>query len=434
MPDPPIDWNHALIGLGVALGAGLLIGLERERGHGQGESARFGGVRTFALVALYGGMSGLLSLALGVWPAAALLLLPGLMLVASAWLGLSRIPSRGITTEMAAVLTMLLGFAALTPLPGLSPIARWSLVAAAAVSAMAILALRRPLHLLAERIADVEIYAAGQLGVLLLIVLPLLPDRQVGPVEPFNPREIGLMVTLIAAIGFAGYIAMRLIGARRGMLVTGLLGGMVSSTAVTLEFSGRARRNVDLTAAAAAGITLASALMFPRQLLEVAVVDDRLVGPALLPIGGMGAAAVLMTLVLTFRRKPPGEAHEGLDVRNPFTLAAALKFGAIYVGVLVLAHWAQRAFGDAGLYVSALVAGITDVDAITLTISRLHREGLATEPAVTALVLAAGANTITKGIIAASVGGWRLGARVALVFGPTVLVGLIVSLGAALLS
>lgn len=420
------SWTHHLGGIGVALGVGLLVGIEREQDQATQELRRFGGVRTFGLISLLGALAGLLYPALGV---AIVLLISAI--VAAALIGTvlterrAEVRQPGLTTEMAAVVVLFLGLLATTPIADVTVIQRWGLCAVLALATMSLLSMRRPLHDLATHIASADLYATAKLGVLLLVVLPLLPNRQVGPIPNINPFEIGLLVTLIAGIGFVGYAAARVMGARKGMNVTAALGGLVSSTAVTLNFAGRTRDDAAVLPYAAVGIGLASTIMYPRMLLEIGVVDPNLVAPASLVIVPMALAGVAWAAVGAFRGRGAAPELGGPEValRNPFSLSQALQFAGIYVVILAVSDYAVRWLGASGLYISAVLAGATDVDAITLTISRLHRDGLATGPALVALLLAASSNAVVKLVLATTLGSRALGLRVGKLYALMVALG-----------
>ena len=420
-----MSWIATLGSFGVALGVGLMVGLERQRAGAKRDTDWFGGIRTFAIVALVGAMLGLLARAgggllttLGVGLTASVLFVPAL-------LEIHRGERSGITTEVACAVVLLLGVAATVPLGLTNDPERWRLVAAAGVAVMGLLTLRKPLHKLAGRVSKEDVYAAVKLALLLLIVLPILPDEGFGPAGRINPFKVGLLVSLIAAIGFAGYLAVRVWGSARGMVLTGLLGGLVSSTAVTLSFAGRVKQQPELLQVAALGIILASSVMVPRVLVLTAIVSPGLVPAAVLPLGGMGVVACLMAGVLyvIHRRSPDESAVVELD--NPFSLSQALKFGALFLVILVATGWLTEHYGHGALYLSAALSAATSVDAITLTVAELHADGLDDRVAVTALVIAAISNTLVKVGLGVVVGGRRLGSRLLGVFVPMLATGVL---------
>ncbi len=404
-----------LASLGTALAAGFLVGAERE--HRQGRSM-FGGARTYPLIALTGAVANLL----GKLPLVAFLGVVGALLaIAYARDTTEDVEHLGMSSEVAALLTFAIGALCTARDLPLDLGERLTLVAASATSVLALLSLKKPLHGVIARVSRDDIYATTKLLVLAVIVLPLLPDEDLGPWDALNPRSIGLLVVLISAMSFAGYVAIRAMGPRKGLGLTGILGGLASSTAVTLSYAGRARQEPALTRAYAVAIVLASATMFPRMLVEIYVVSEPLGALAVYPVVGSALGAGLCGLWLYSRARgrrttspPPAEGGEHeLEVKNPFSISQALRFAAMFTVVLVVAKAAQHYFQDAGTYLAAFLSGLADVDAITLSLSRLHARGeLRTETALSAIGLAAATNTASKAVLAGVLGGRRLGTLV----------------------
>jgi uncharacterized membrane protein (DUF4010 family) len=417
--------QDALLSIAVSVAAGGLVGAERQQAHRGRAGSDFGGVRTFPLVALAGAMSAMLRPLVGAWLLVAVL--AGIVALLAISHARSKDEDVGVSSEVAAIVTFVLG--ALAGTQDLLPNGpRYLLVAAGAATTMGLLALKRPLHGFIARVSEDDVYATAKFVLLALVVIPILPNRTYGPLEVFNPFKIGLMIALVAGISFAGYVAARLVGNRRGLLVTGLLGGLVSSTAVTLTFAGRAKEMPPLVPLLSVGILAASSTMFARMLVVVAVVDPPLVGSLALPLGVMAAAGYIVALVLFRKEATRASSSEPVPLRNPFELKRAIQFGLLYGVVLFVAKAAQVYLGSGGLYASAIFAGLTDVDAITLSLSELHRSGVDASVAVTGITLAAFTNTLVKAGIAAIAGGRILGARVAASFLAVVACG-----GAALL-
>jgi uncharacterized membrane protein (DUF4010 family) len=208
-------------------------------------------------------------------------------------------------------------------------------------------------------------------------------------------------------------VAARLVGSRRGLFVTGLLGGIVSSTAVTLTFAGRAKETPPLVPLLSVGIVAASSTMFVRLLIVIAMIDHALLGRLAVPLGVMAASGYLLAVILFRKDAKRTAAAEPVDLQNPFELKRAVLFGLLYGAVLFMAKAAQVYIGETGLYASAILAGLTDVDAITLSLVELHRGGVDGSVVVTGVTLAAVVNTLVKGGIAVIAGGRALGRRVA---------------------
>ncbi|MES1943590.1 hypothetical protein PC39_05730 [Salinisphaera sp. PC39] len=386
--------------LGIALALGLLVGLERgwhEREAAEGR--RIAGIRTFALIGLLGGLAQMLGRSAG--PATlpvAFAALAAILLVAHALESL-RDRDAGITTLVAALLTFLLGALAVA---GHAEVA----TAAAVVSGL-ILGSKPRLHAALQRISEDELRAVFKLLLISLVALPLIPDRGYGPGGVLNPYEIWWLVVLIAALSSTGYFAMRLAGPGRGLMLTAALGGLASSTALTLSFARLHRRAAGLHAPLSAGILLACAMMFPRIWVETALVRPSLTPALTAPLVVMAAVAAA---ALLWRR--PGRSDSPGDVArtlaNPFELRTALQFGVLLAGVMLLSHYGRIHFGDEGVYLVAAIAALSDVDAITLALARAAGGDLDAEVARRAIVLSAAVNTLTKGVIAAAIGGPRM--------------------------
>ena len=251
--------------------------------------------------------------------------------------------------------------------------------------------------------------------ILAAVVLPILPDRAIDPLQVLNPYHIGLMIVIISGMTFLAYVATRGFGGRKSLVLIGILGGLISSTAVTISLSRRVRESAETLTLGAVAILAASSTMFVRILMVVAIVDTQLVPVLLWPLSAMTAVAYGWTLHLYFRARREG-LHEAQPVlhRNPFELRFALKFGLLYAALILLTQMAERFLGAPGLYLSSILAGTTDVDAITLSMLKFHLEGLAASTAAIAIILAAATNTLVKACLAAWEGGWQLGRLVSL--------------------
>jgi uncharacterized membrane protein (DUF4010 family) len=378
---------------GVALAIGFLVGLQREYAHGGSDREISAGERTLALMGLVGCAAAMAAdILASPWPfVGVLLLLGGLITVSyfvSAWHG--RV---GLTTEVAALMTVLTG-----------ALCYWNhmgLAVAIAVATMVLLSLKLETDRFVRRITREDIYATLKFAVITVIVLPVLPNRTFGapPLDVLNPYKIWLMVIFISAINFLGYVLVKIVGSRQGIGLTGLLGGLVSSTAVTLSFSQRSQKQDGLAKPFALAITVAWTVMFARVVVVVAVLNSDLFKVFWPP---MAASAVLGLAygVYLYLSQRGDEGEEGeVKASNPFELGPAIKFGLIYGVMLLVSKAAQMYLGNTGVYLSSVVAGLTDVDAITLSMSELsHGEGgLDLSTAARAIVLAAMSNTAVKG-------------------------------------
>jgi uncharacterized membrane protein (DUF4010 family) len=379
----------------VALGLGMLIGLERERAKGEEGGA---GVRTFALIALAGAIAGYLQDSLGLdWFALAIFFAVGALLI-SAYVLTGLHGDTGITTEVSALLAFLLG---LLCAHGQLQMAAWLAVAMALM-----LALKDWLHRLARRIDASDVEATLKFAIVTLIILPLVPDRNFGPVplDVLNPYKVWLMVVLISGLNFVSYLLIKIVGPEHGIGIAGLLGGLASSTAVTLGFSQRSRQPGADASALALGILLAWTVMFFRVVIMTGLIS----GPLGLRLAmAMGALCVvsLGACYWLWRRRRAQERGEVKPGQNPFELDEAIKFGVLFGVVVVVAKAAQVYLGEAGLYLAAGIAGLTDVDAITLAMADMARSDAQNlNVAARAIVIAALANTLVKSGLAAGLG------------------------------
>lgn len=376
----------------AALGLGVLLGLEREHAKTEGG---FAGVRTFGLLALSGAVAALVGPALGEpWLGLGLFAaIAGLILIS--YLVTARLGHLGVTTEVSAVLAFALGFLCV----------RGHVVTAAgiAVASGGILALKDWLHRLAARVETADIAATLKFAIVSVLILPLVPDRSFGPppLDVVNPYEIWLMVVLISGLNFASYVLVKVVSAEHGIGLTGLLGGLVSSTAVTLGFAQRSRVEPSSASALALGILVAWTVMFLRVVVLVAAVDR---GLALDIVHVMVASAVAsLTVCWVLRRRPAASGTaQASPGQNPFELGAAIRFGLLFGAITFAAKAAQTYLGDAGLYLAGALAGLTDVDAIVLSMAQLSAsDATNVRAAGLTVAIAVAANTIFKtGLVA----------------------------------
>ena len=381
----------------VAMAIGLLMGLERER-----NPAAKAGLRTFALTALLGVLTAHLATALGeLWLIAAGLLLVGGMMIA-AYLHSPQQPDGDPGTTTVAALMLCYGLGVLV----------WhdeiQLSVMLGITATLLLYFKPELRGLSQQLTRRDLLSVLQFAVLSLIILPLLPNQNYGPYGAINPYQIWWMVVLIAGVGLAGYAALRLVGQERGAVMLGLLGGLVSSTATTLSFSRHARASSEMIPVAVIVVVLANLVVLVRLGVLALLLAPGVLGqlaPVLaggLITGGLGA-------VYGVRRLRPQGALPPLAMGNPTELRPALGFGLMYAVVLLAAAWLSDWLGARGLYGVALVSGLTDVDAITLSSLRLHNlDKLSVAVVVNVVILAVLANLVFKSALTLVIGGWQM--------------------------
>ena len=407
-------WQGEAVALGAALAAGLLIGIERGWSlRGQRAGSRIAGIRTFTLLALAGGLAGLLA-ARGLAFAAGAIALTG---AAIPGIGYARDASRrrDATSAVAALATLAIGLLAGTGSPGLA------LASAAAV--VLVLALRTELHGLVSHLSDEDVKALARFAVIALGVLPFLPDRAMGPYDAWNPATLWWVVVLVTGFSFLAYAANRVFGASRGTLATALIGGAYSSTAVTQSLAQRLGSD-ERGGAEAAGIALASAVMYLRVIGMVAIFAPRLLLDFALLIAPALAVAWLAALVL-YRKAPSGTAS--IPPGNPIALLPALGFLAFVAIAAVAAQWAQLRFGESGIAVLLFVMGAMDVDASIVTAGSLPPTSIAAPLAAAAIGGTIVANMVVKIAIALAYAQRAgLGAALALLASSLVLAGTVV--------
>jgi uncharacterized membrane protein (DUF4010 family) len=405
------------LALATALAVGLLVGLEREQTKEARGGSQIGGIRTYPIVALVGALATKLETA-SMW--LPLVSLGGLFaLVAISYAGeIRRDADHGMTTEISVICTYLLGALA-TSRGVVEPMAdRLLLVAAVGVAMTFLLSSKEWFHGIAEKISRADFYATVKFLIVAVIALPLLPNRDIGPLDAINPRTLGLMVVTISGLSFLGYVAMRLWGARRGLILSAALGGLVSSTAVTLSFSRRAKETPDLAPMAAGAIAIAWLIMLGRVAIIVALVEAPLLRTLAIPLAAMFIGG-LVGFGVTFRR---GGEPPKLDLKNPFELGSAIKVTLMFAVVLLASRVAVEYVGDNGLYLAAALGGSTDVDAVSVSTAKLARSTISHDVATIAICIGIAVNTIVKSGLAIGIGGSALGKRVSLT-------GLLVLLG-----
>lgn len=375
-----------LLRLFVSVGIGLLIGLEREYAKRVVEQQQqlFAGIRTYTLITLFGFLAAFVAAGSGAWIlVAAFLGLLAMLLVAY------RLTARrgdvGGTSEMSGILAFLLG----------ALVFEGEVLPAVIVTVIVtgLLSLKLPLHRFVASLTMDEIRAIIQFVVISAVVLPFLPDTPFGPYAVWNLKDIWTMVVLVSGISLVGFLLGKLFGHRSGTLVTGVLGGLVSSTAVTVDMARRSKIGSLHAVTAAVTLLAASTIMFPRILLEAWVLNGPL-AQALAPPIAVATAIGLVAAYLT-NRLPDGTTDTTQAMGNPLNFRLALQFALVYMAVRLLVAYAMDRHGAAGTYVAAVLSGTTDMDAITLSLARSSREG-GLEVARNAVLLAGASNTLFK--------------------------------------
>lgn len=393
MPNFPSE----LSGFSVALAIGLLIGIERERSKGAGPDRGAAGVRTFLLIALAGALAGALAQRFG----GVVVAIGGgfVALAALAAYRRSRAEDPGLTTEVAMLVTFLLGVLAMTALP---------LAAGLGVVVAVVLASKSALHrFVRDTLSEQEVHDGLLLAAAAVVVLPLLPDRAVDPLGAFNPHTLWLLVVLVMAINAGGYVALRLLGPGTGLALAGFVGGFVSSTATIAAMGDRARATPALRGQCAAAALFSNV----ATVIMLAAVVGALSMPALrllaLPLTLAGAAAALAAGLARWRLSPGAVDDRPIAPGRPFEPRQALTFAAIVCAILLLSAGVHRWLGDAGVGIAAGVSGFADLHAAAASVAQLAASGaIAPDGIGTPVLIALATNSLSKLLMA-----WLRGGR-----------------------
>jgi uncharacterized membrane protein (DUF4010 family) len=378
-----------LIGLLIAALGGAAVGLERQRsGHAEGPGARFAGIRTFTMLGGLAGLSGSLW-TIGLTAPAAVLLGAAAAITATAYFAASRHDVDG-TTEVAALVVMAAGV--------LAGIGAYRLASGIIAVTSLLLVEKSRLHALAARIDDVGLRAGVRFAVMALVVLPLLPPGPYGPLGGVRPRELWALVLFFSGLSFVGYIARGIVGPGHGYFVTGLVGGLVSSTNVTFTFARTSRLEPASARALAFGAVAANAMLYPRVLVATAVLNFALL-PVVVPYLALPGLVAAFAAAIGFRRTSR-DGSAGPGMANPLQLAAALQMAIVFQAVLMLVQLAGRAWGQAGVLISATVLGLTDVDALTVSMARSVAYTASLDVAAVAIAVGVLSNTVLKFAVA----------------------------------
>ena len=402
---PVMEQDELFRRLAVALAIGLLIGLERGwqlREEAEGE--RTAGLRTYALTGLLGGICGALSNVSSPLVLAAALLSFTAAFTLFSWFEATSENNFSVTGVVAALLTFLLGAYAV--------LGNMTVAVAGAVAMAILLALKKPLHTWLRQLSWLEIRAVLILLAMSFLLLPLLPDRAIDPWGALNPTEVWLLAILIAGVSFGGYVAVRVMGDRAGIAAAAVAGGVTSSTATTLSFARLAREHPEASLLLAGGILIAGVTMMARVVAIAGVLNPSLIGIVGPPAAAGAAVLAIGSALLLLRQNESKVERSPLALSNPFELTTVLKLAGLIAVVMVLAKVLSASAGARGLYLLAAASGVADVDALTLSVSRLAGSQIAIVDATTAILLAVAVNTAAKAAMAAYLGGRRMGATV----------------------
>lgn len=423
------------LGFVTAILLGALIGLQREYEQRQSKIVRFAGIRTFTIISLLGALMGHLSInvfnsyALAVSGFIAILLFASISYVIT----YLKYKDNTSTTEISAVIIYVLGLLCTTGFVKLAVIA--------GVLLAVLLTFKEKIHELPRHILKNELVAVVQFALVSLVILPLIPNKSYSPLDwpviadllrifgvsdgimaqlnIFNFYQIWFMVMLISGLGFLGYILVKFLGAEKGYGLTGFVGGLASSTAVTLTMSSESKKYLKMINPLVLAVVLAAATSYIRIMIEVLAINNSLLKMLIIPFGLMGLIGYISAFVLYLRgrKEEIRKKEEKIKLRQPFAIVPALKFGLFFIFVILLTKILQIFAGSTGIYIASIVSGIADVDAITLTMSTLSKAGSITnQVAVVSIVLAAASNTIAKAIMAWMFGEKRFAMYISIIF------------------
>lgn len=408
----------------IALSIGALIGIEREKKKDAEPGRSVGGIRTHILLSLIGAASAWQARELAMdWIFVVTLAVVGIAVVANHVRNAARSQdgASGLLSEVAAFTACLLG--------GMVVVGHAALAVALAVAASAVLAYKQPLHGLVERIGVDDIYAGIKLLIATFIVLPLLPNETIDPWQAINPHALWLLVILISGLSLVGYVAVRWVGTTHGIALTGITGGLVSSTAVTLNFArtSRLQPDADQAHAFSAGILLAWLVMFVRALTLVAIVNAGLLRTLWIPFALMSAVTAACAgwhYRASLTATAPVE-QQGVAIANPFSLGSAIRFGALFAVVLLVVKLAQEHAPGTGVYLVSALAGSVDVDPLILSIAKANQGNGNLAQASTAIVIGVLANTAVKCAMVAGLGGGPTRRHIAVASAAVAIAGLL---------
>ncbi|EOX4458021.1 MgtC/SapB family protein [Vibrio diabolicus] len=410
-----VSGEHLIWNLLIALLLGAIVGTQRGWVmRNSVEGSRVAGIRTFSLVGLLGGLVGILAniytpLLIG-FALIALVILTCIAFVIQQ----KKSGDVSITGVVSIMVVFVLGNLAVS--------GEAVLAAAAAVITAVVLDNKRELHQALQKLQEYELDAALRLLLISIVMLPLLPNQSYGPWNALNPYEIWWMVVLIASISFVGYFAIKIGGAKRGILFTSVFAGLSSSTALTLQFSHLSREQVSISPLLASGILLSCGTMFPRLLIVLSVINPQLV-KLLWPIVMAMMVALYIPAWWIWRRSEVEQIEQSNKQTNPLALQSALFFGLVLAVIMLLAHALSDWFGNAGVLILSALSGITDVDAISLTLGRQSTQTLSVTTAALGILIAASVNTIVKMGMVIAIGDKKLWRRIAPVMTGCVVVG-----------
>lgn len=400
--------------LGIAALLGSLIGLEREHKHQiRGGIGGFAGIRTYTLLGVLGALSYLIADFMdNEWFLMVMTLGFLGLIIATYFVVYTEYKGVGITSEVAAVLVYVSGI--------LCALEKYLLATAVILGVFFILHFKTSLHQWAKKIRDEEVLSTAEFAIIAFVVLPLLPNESFGPYGFFNPYIVWLIVVFISGISFLSYIAIKLFGAKKGIGLTGFLGGIASSTALSLSFSAQSKKNMHIVKPYVFAMVVASSAVFFKALVEVAVLNPALLGKVMVPMLTMGITGLVSALFLWVKKDETElskvVSRDMVKMKSPFSLIPALKFGLVFAGILFVSRFALEVMGNKGIYLTSVFSALLDADAVVVSAANMAKEALSHSSAVVVITIGTVVNTIVKGVIFFAFGNRKVAVKLAFVY------------------
>ncbi len=381
-----LSQSDFLIRMLITVGIGLVIGLEREFATANNKEI-FAGLRTLSVVALLGFTCALLNFIIHPWFFIFGLLSVVLLVAIFYWVSANK-GDIGSTSEFTTIFTYLLG--------GLILLGNIEISLALTVVIVVLLSLKGKFQFIVGQITQEEIYAFVRYVVIALLILPFLPNEIFGYFQVLNPREIGWIIVLVSGIQFLGYILSKYLGSKKGIILTGIFGGLVSSTIVTWTFSKKSKENPSYSDSYALAIFSAATVMVIRVVVLVYIFNKSMLSNLLLPLFLVFFTAVTVTFIFFKKQQTNKSFKEKIKLGNPLSIKDAVFFGFLYSGILLLVSYASSKYGSAGIYISSAISALTDIDAIAISVSKLGGTSIELLTAQNAILLATLSNTVVK--------------------------------------
>ncbi len=395
------------------MGIGLILGLERE--YDKLKDQGFAGIRTFPIVAILGFSLGNLTEKFTPWLLIVSLGAFILFLAFNHFFQKQEEYGKGLTTNLALIATFVLGV--------MVSAQYYRDAVATAVIIVTLLSLKTRFRMVISNITSEELFAFIKFSIIALLILPFLPNKTYGPNDLLNPFEIGSIIVIVSFLNFIGYLLVKYVGSKKGILLTAILGGLISSTAVTWSYASRSVESSELSRKYAAGIIIASAIMFPRLALLAYIFNNALLTYLALPFCVLTLVCLVVSLLLI--KRDTNKPDTNIKLGNPMNLLNAIGFGVIYIVILFAVFYSNEFFGESGLYYSALIAGLADTDAITISMAKFSLDGEKLKVASSVIIAAIMSNMLVKLGITIFKGSKTAGKFVGYTFGGVILIGII---------